>query len=221
VIINEHLTEALRRLRRSSSESNVDKRLVSNVILSFLSTSRGDSKRWEMLNLLSSILGWGDAEREKAGLQKRGGDPSSAGGGGFWGKSPLPKAPIELEKSDETEVRHFFLFLYYANEILEQSFSRLWVEFLLTEANSASSPTDAHHSTLMSPAMHSAPPNLVQRTASSGSLPLSGGTGGSGSGGYGFGLGAVVPRRLASLSSSAASTPDLLGNGNGKGKERA
>jgi GRAB domain len=118
VIMNEHLVEALRRLRKNSSETNVDRRLVTNIVLSFITTPRGDTKRFEMLNLLSSILSWGDAEREKAGLQKQ--QQSSGGGGGvlsppaatgFWGRSlssggqsaSVFKTP-DIAKSDETEV---------------------------------------------------------------------------------------------------------------------
>jgi len=88
VVNNEHLTEALRRLRKTSSDNNVDRyvkhiseastanvrvsrsRLVTNILLSFLNTHRGDSKRFEMLSLLSTILSWNDVEREKAGLQR-------------------------------------------------------------------------------------------------------------------------------------------------------
>jgi len=109
VIINEHLMEALRRLRRNSTENNVDRRLVTNVILSFLSTPRADSKRFEMLSLLSSILSWSDPEREKAGLQRiNSSDASHASS--FWGRSASASTPgksAELEKSDETEVRIF------------------------------------------------------------------------------------------------------------------
>ncbi|KAH6918117.1 hypothetical protein BKA70DRAFT_1456482 [Coprinopsis sp. MPI-PUGE-AT-0042] len=137
VIMNEHLVEALRRLRKNSSETNVDRRLVTNIILSFITTPRGDTKRFEMLNLLSSILSWGDAERERAGLQKQQTSGGGGGGGvlsppaatGFWGRSlssggqsaSVFKTP-DIAKSDETE-----------------SFSRLWVEFLLTEASGDSS----------------------------------------------------------------------------------
>ncbi|KAG9313479.1 hypothetical protein JVU11DRAFT_5804 [Chiua virens] len=136
VIMNEHLIEALRRLRKSSSDTNVDRRLVTNVLISFLSTPRADPKRFEMLGLLGTILGWGDAEKEKAGLI-RGlgsapigvtGNGSSGGSGLFWGRgingtaSPSKSKNMELEKTDETE-----------------SFSRLWVEFLLTEANQGES----------------------------------------------------------------------------------
>ncbi|THH28591.1 hypothetical protein EUX98_g5599 [Antrodiella citrinella] len=102
VIMNDHLMEALRRLRRSSTDTNVDRRLVTNVLLSFLNTPRADSKRFEMLSLLSSILSWNDDEREKAGLQKKGGILSSASAS-IWGRATSPKGP-ELEKIDETEV---------------------------------------------------------------------------------------------------------------------
>lgn len=84
MVNNEHLTEALRRLRKNSSDTNVDRRLVTNVLLSFLTTARGDNKRFEMLSLLSTILSWDDREREKAGLQrdvKKGAGGSATGTG--------------------------------------------------------------------------------------------------------------------------------------------
>ncbi|KAH8103026.1 hypothetical protein BXZ70DRAFT_927733 [Cristinia sonorae] len=118
VIMNDHLMEALRRLRRSSSDTNVDRRLVTNVLISFITTPRADPKRFEMLSLLASILSWNDDEREKAGLQRKGGVISSIGSS-IWGRATSPTKGPELEKGDETE-----------------SFSRLWVEFLLTEAAS-------------------------------------------------------------------------------------
>jgi hypothetical protein len=102
--MNEHLMEALRRLRRSSNDTNVDRRLVTNVLLSFLTTPRNDTKRFEMLSLLASILSWNDSEREKAGLQRA--RSSSGAGAGAWGRPASPKGKgAELEKGDETEVR--------------------------------------------------------------------------------------------------------------------
>lgn len=90
VILNEHLTEALRRLKKDSIETSVDqfvprlvlaqapltllhRRLVSNVLITFLNTPRSDSKRFEMLQLLSSILSWTDEQREQVGLQRSSG----------------------------------------------------------------------------------------------------------------------------------------------------
>jgi hypothetical protein len=121
VIMNEHLIEALRRLHRNSSENSVDRALVTNVLLNFLSRPREDQKRFEMLNILANMLSWTEIEREKAGLQRSSGTvvfPNSGGAGGttssFWSSrtsvsSPTLK-PSELEKSDETEVRFHPLF---------------------------------------------------------------------------------------------------------------
>ena len=102
--------EALRRLRRNSSENNVDRRLVTNMILSFLQIPRGDTKRFEILSLLASILSWTDQEREKAGLQRAGnselGNPSPST---FWARSPNAITPTKSnQEKDETEVRSVF-----------------------------------------------------------------------------------------------------------------
>ncbi|KAG8216811.1 hypothetical protein J3R82DRAFT_7064 [Butyriboletus roseoflavus] len=184
VIMNEHLIEALRRLRKSSSDTNVDRRLVSNVLLSFLSTPRPDPKRFEMLALLGTILGWGDTERERAGLIKNLGTVPSAGATGhgasggsglFWGRgingaaSPSKSKNMELEKTDETE-----------------SFSRLWVEFLLTEANqgesqsqpgSQTSPSKLlSHTSMPSSPSHS-PNRITLSSPSNGTAPPTGSKG--------------------------------------------
>ncbi|CBQ73640.1 related to RUD3-suppressor of uso1-1 transport defect [Sporisorium reilianum SRZ2] len=108
VILNEHLTEALRRLRNDQSDANVDKRLVTNLLLAFLTTPRADGKRYEMLSLIAGVLGWRDEEREAAGLQRGSAKPAatqrrvSNGGAGAG----------------------------------DESFGNLFVEFLLSEAES-------------------------------------------------------------------------------------
>lgn len=111
VIINEHLVEALRRLRKSSTETNVDRRLVTNVILSFLTTPRADSKRFEMLKLLASILQWTDSEKEKAGIAKSSSAASATSPSlGFWGRSisssgnRSPVSPTDADKPEDSEV---------------------------------------------------------------------------------------------------------------------
>lgn len=74
-----------------------------------------------MLNLLSTILGWTDSEKERAGLQRSSSASATptreyGSGGLFWGRSSgsnnnTPQAKtVELEKSDETEVHLFFSF---------------------------------------------------------------------------------------------------------------
>lgn len=96
VTLNEHLMEALRRLRRNAADTSVDRRLITNVLLQFITTPRADAKRFEMLNLLASILQWSDQERERAGLQR-----SVTAGGGARGKGRVAE-----EKIEESEVCH-------------------------------------------------------------------------------------------------------------------
>ncbi|KAH7098876.1 hypothetical protein BKA62DRAFT_750759 [Auriculariales sp. MPI-PUGE-AT-0066] len=182
VVLNEHLTEALRRLRKSSNESNVDRRLVTNVLLSFLTTPRADGKRFEMLALLASILSWSDSDREKAGLQRQG--ASSA--------IPLRAATKVAEPAasvDETE-----------------SFSRMWVEFLLKEAAQGGTatmpvgdPLSGLSSSPNSP-RRMAVPLGPHRQASSGRLSMS-----SGSGTPSLSTFALPPQRPFSSTSSVAS----------------
>lgn len=95
MVNNEHLTEALRRLRKNSSDNNVDRRLVTNILLAFLTTHRADSKRFEMLSLLSTILSWDDTEREKAGLQR-------VGATGVAGKAPSEKGKARSRKEERS-----------------------------------------------------------------------------------------------------------------------
>lgn len=119
VVTQEHLTEALRRLRRNTSETNVDRRLVNNVLLQFLCTPRADAKRFEMLALLSTILGWDDDEQEKAGLQR---------GSGSRRKGKQKDEPAAQRSKEEEDT-------------FNESFSNLFVEFLLKEAAQGQSPT--------------------------------------------------------------------------------
>lgn len=74
VTLNEHLTKALRMLQKNSQGDTVDKQLVTNMLLSFLSLPRADTKRFEVLQLISNYLGWDDDQNIQAGLR------SSAGG---------------------------------------------------------------------------------------------------------------------------------------------
>ena len=92
--------EALRHLRRGSANTSVDRRLVTNILLTFLCTPREDTKRFEMLGLLASILSWSDEERVRAGLQRMGNNPASSAA-----NSPARPRPLELDRTDETEVR--------------------------------------------------------------------------------------------------------------------
>ncbi|KAK9456987.1 hypothetical protein V1511DRAFT_456316 [Dipodascopsis uninucleata] len=76
VILNEHLTKALRLLKKGTPDENVDRQLITNLLLSFLSLPRSDTKRFEILGLIAACLSWNDEQKTVAGLIRPG---SSAG----------------------------------------------------------------------------------------------------------------------------------------------
>ena len=86
VTLNEHLTKALRMIQKNSQGDTVDKQLVTNMLLSFLSLPRADTKRFEVLQLISNYLGWDDDQNIQAGLSRSSGSSASAAAGL---KSPL------------------------------------------------------------------------------------------------------------------------------------
>ncbi|SPO26430.1 related to RUD3 - suppressor of uso1-1 transport defect [Ustilago trichophora] len=156
VILNEHLTEALRRLRNDQSESNVDKRLVTNLVLQFITTPRADGKRWEMLNLIAGVLDWGEGERELAGLQR--GSGASATRPSLGGRSASANGNATRRVSSSGNVG------------ADESFSNLFVEFLLSEAERGKSNTDIQDETVESittPNTPSLPSRLISPTSSS------------------------------------------------------
>jgi hypothetical protein len=89
VILNEHLTKALRLLKRASPTSTVDKQVMTNFLLQFLSLPREDTKRFEILNLIASILEWSEEQRQRAGLS-RSTAAGVVGGGGVKRSSSNP-----------------------------------------------------------------------------------------------------------------------------------
>jgi hypothetical protein len=60
VILNEHLTKALRMLKKGRPEENVDRQLVSNYIIHFLALDRSDPKKFQALQLIAALLDWND-----------------------------------------------------------------------------------------------------------------------------------------------------------------
>lgn len=68
IVLNEHLTKAMKLIKQESSEETVDRELVSNLFISFLQIPRGDSKKYEVLQLISNYLNWDNEKRRHAGL---------------------------------------------------------------------------------------------------------------------------------------------------------
>ncbi|AMD22717.1 HHL053Wp [Eremothecium sinecaudum] len=68
IILNEHLTKALALIKHSNNSESVDKELISNLLISFVSIPRADPKKFEVLELISSFLNWDDDKKMQAGL---------------------------------------------------------------------------------------------------------------------------------------------------------
>lgn len=70
VILNDHLTHALRLVRKDSEGTTVDKELVSNLFVQFATCPRQDTKKFEILLLIANFLGWDEQRRKIVGLEK-------------------------------------------------------------------------------------------------------------------------------------------------------
>jgi hypothetical protein len=62
VTLNEHLTKALRILKKGRPEDNVDRQIITNYFLHFLSIDRSDPKKFEALQLIAALLGFTDGK---------------------------------------------------------------------------------------------------------------------------------------------------------------
>lgn len=74
------------------------RQLVTNVFLQFVSIQRGDSRKYEILQLIASVLDWNDEQREKAGLVRPG---TAANSQSSFLKTP-PLSPFHRSPSTPT-----------------------------------------------------------------------------------------------------------------------
>jgi chromosome segregation ATPase len=138
VILNDHLTKALRFLKRGKPEDNVDRQLVTNHFLHFLALDRSDPKKFQILGLISALLGWNEQQKEQAGLLRQG-----AGVGSL--RVPVspfrrtPSTPALGEFNPESP-----------GGASRETLAELWSEFLEREAESGGAGTSRRGSTAQS-----------------------------------------------------------------------
>ncbi|GME95226.1 unnamed protein product [[Candida] boidinii] len=68
IVLNEHLTKAMKLIKKGSETETVDRELISNLFISFLQIPRADAKKFEVLKLISNFLNWDDDKKRHAGL---------------------------------------------------------------------------------------------------------------------------------------------------------
>ncbi|PIA18884.1 hypothetical protein COEREDRAFT_37964 [Coemansia reversa NRRL 1564] len=113
-VLKDHLNESMYRLREESSEFNLDKRVITNLVVGFLALSYGDPKRYEILQLMSSILQFSEEQQEKVGLIRKAGRRAPL-------KSASPGTPVLESTPTPGETK--------------DSFSDQWISFLLRESS--------------------------------------------------------------------------------------
>nr|POE82269.1 grip domain-containing protein [Quercus suber] len=130
VILNDHLTKALRFLRRGKPEDNVDRQLVTNHVLHFIALDRGDPKKFQVLQLIAALLGWSEEQREQAGLVRQG-----------TGSLKLPVSPFRRTPSTPALSTDFVPDSPSAHS--KETLAELWSEFLEREAETGKTPGPA------------------------------------------------------------------------------
>ncbi|KAK2735965.1 hypothetical protein FQN57_001038 [Myotisia sp. PD_48] len=125
VTLNDHLTKALRFLKKGKPEDNVDRNLVTNHFLHFLSLDRSDSKKFQILQLIAALLGWTEEQREQAGLAR-------PGASGNFNSLRLPKS----SSMHKTPSSPSLATGYFGSDMgtRKESLAELWSNFLERES---------------------------------------------------------------------------------------
>lgn len=121
VILNDHLTKALRYLKKGKPEDTIDKQLVTNHVLHFLALERADPKKFQVLQIIASLLAWTDEQREQAGLARPGASNPNL---------RVPLSPWHRTPSTPALSTDFFP----EGGTRKESLAELWSDFLEQEA---------------------------------------------------------------------------------------
>ncbi|KAH8685518.1 hypothetical protein BGZ60DRAFT_440556 [Tricladium varicosporioides] len=125
IVLNDHLTKALRFLKKAKPEDNVDRQIVTNHFLHFLALDRTDPKKFQILQLIAALLNWTEEQKEQAGLARPGTSSSSL---------RLPMSPFHRTPSTPSLSSEFFT----EPTANKESLAELWTGFLERSAEEGS-----------------------------------------------------------------------------------
>ncbi|RDL37804.1 uncharacterized protein BP5553_05237 [Venustampulla echinocandica] len=125
IVLNDHLTKALRFLKKAKPEDNIDRQIVTNHFLHFLALDRSDPKKFQILQLISALLNWTDEQKEQAGLARPGASNNSL---------RLPISPFHRTPSTPSLSTEFFS----EPSATKESLADLWTGFLERSAEEGS-----------------------------------------------------------------------------------
>ncbi|KAI0406269.1 hypothetical protein F4802DRAFT_107749 [Xylaria palmicola] len=125
IVLNDHLTKALRYLKKSKPEESIDRQIVTNHFLQFLALDRSDPKKFQILQVIAGLLNWTDEQREQAGLARPGASGNSL---------RLPTSPFHRTPSTPSLNTEFFS-EPTPTAANRESLAELWAGFLERSAD--------------------------------------------------------------------------------------
>ncbi|XXG97037.1 GET complex subunit get1 [Hypoxylon texense] len=128
IVLNDHLTKALRYLKKTKPEDSIDRQIVTNHFLQFLALDRSDPKKFQILQIIAGLLNWTDEQREQAGLARPGTSSNSL---------RLPSSPFHRTPSTPSLSAEFFSDPT-PTSASKESLSDLWAGFLERSVEEAS-----------------------------------------------------------------------------------
>lgn len=138
IVLNDHLTKALRYLKKTKPEDSIDRcvhassayftdslltvrrQIVTNHFLQFLALDRSDPKKFQILQVIAGLLNWTDEQREQAGLARPGASSNTL---------RLPTSPFHRTPSTPSLNTEFFS-EPTPTSANKESLSDLWAGFL-------------------------------------------------------------------------------------------
>ncbi|KAK3321039.1 hypothetical protein B0T19DRAFT_256508 [Cercophora scortea] len=120
IVLNDHLTKALKYIKKTKPEETIDRQIVTNHFLHFVALDRSDPKKFQVLQVIAGLLNWTDEQREQAGLAR----PGGAGNHSL----RLPTSPFHRTPSSPALNTEFFS--EPASASGRESLADLWAGFL-------------------------------------------------------------------------------------------
>jgi multidrug efflux pump subunit AcrA (membrane-fusion protein) len=122
IVLNDHLTKALKYIKKTKPEETIDRQIVTNHFLHFLTLDRSDPRKFQILQVIAGLLEWTDEQREQAGLARPGGASNTL-------RLPL-LSPFHRTPSSPALNTEFFSEPASAGGTTKESLADLWAGFL-------------------------------------------------------------------------------------------
>lgn len=121
-------TRRTRPLRLPPAPADPPRHIVTNHFLHFLALDRSDPKKFEVLQLISALLGWTDEQREQAGLARPG------AGSATYMSLRLPGSPLVHRTPSTPALSNDHFPDSATSPASKETLAELWQHFLEQEA---------------------------------------------------------------------------------------